>query len=339
MIIEGVKYTIADFLTRNKGKNEFLERVNKLINWLPIEKILKKRKKKDKEIGRTPYPDLSMFKILLLQSWFDLSDPKTEELLKDRISFIRFSGFSLSSDIPDHSTICRFRNSLLKKELYKKLLEEINTQLESKGFLLKTGAIVDATVVESHCHPQKSTKIVTIDREEEDGRVDIDIDIEVEYSKDSEAAWLKKGKKAYYGYKSHVASNFDGYILSAHLTSANKSDINQFVSVLDNLELEKGSSVLADKGYSSKSNREYLEKRQLEDGIMHKKAKNKEMSFFEYITNKFISKYRYVIEQSFGLLKHHQGLSRFRYIGKIKCEAEFIFKSLAFNIKKAVLSC
>lgn len=337
MIIEGVKYTLADLLTRNKGKNEFLERVSKLINWVKIEKILKKRKKKANEVGRTPYPDLSMFKILLLQSWFDLSDPKMEELLTDRISFIRFAGFSLTSDIPDHSTICRFRNSLLEKELYKKLLEEINNQLENKGFLLKTGTIVDATVVESHCHPRKITKVFTVDRKEEESKTDIEI--KVEYSKDSEAAWLKKGKKAYYGYKSHVASNFEGYILSAHLTSANESDINQFVTVLDNLELEKDSSVLADKGYSSKSNREYLEKRQLDDGIMHKKAKNKEMSFFEYITNKFISKYRYVIEQSFGLLKRHQGLSRFRYIGKIKCEAEFIFKSLALNIKKAVLSC
>jgi IS5 family transposase len=81
--------------------------LNKLINWKNIEKTLEKKyKKRVGEEGRPANPALPMFKLLLLQRWYGLSDPVAEEALRDRISFIRFSGFSLESPLPDHSTIC-----------------------------------------------------------------------------------------------------------------------------------------------------------------------------------------------------------------------------------------
>ena len=109
-------YGFADyFMEQKRHINTFLDKIDKLIDWKPIEKLLKQRYKRlSSADGRPAYPPLPMFKLLLLQRWYNLSDPKMEEALNDRISFIRFSGFSIMSPLPDHSTICRFRNTLLK---------------------------------------------------------------------------------------------------------------------------------------------------------------------------------------------------------------------------------
>jgi IS5 family transposase len=118
------------FVEQRKHFNVFLDKIDQFINFKEMEKLLKKKYKKIASAdGRPAYPPLPMFKSLLLQRWYGLSDPGLEEALNDRISFIRFSGFSLVSSLPDHSTICRFRNALLELNLYEKLFEEINSHL------------------------------------------------------------------------------------------------------------------------------------------------------------------------------------------------------------------
>ena len=138
------------FVEQRKHVKTFLDKIDKLINWKPIEKVLRQKYKKTASAdGRPAYPALPMFRLLLLQRWYNLSDPGLEEALNDRISFIRFSGFSLAGSLPDYSTICRFRNTLLELNLYERLFNEINGQLESRGILVREGAIVDATIIES----------------------------------------------------------------------------------------------------------------------------------------------------------------------------------------------
>ena len=110
-----------------KKPKTFLDDLNKFVNWKPIEKVLKKKLRKRKDvIGNPAYPSLNMFKVLLLQRWYSLSDSGTEESLADRISFRLFVNFSFDYDTPDSSTICRFRNELIKHKLIEKLLYIIN---------------------------------------------------------------------------------------------------------------------------------------------------------------------------------------------------------------------
>ena len=159
------------FIEQRKHANGFLDKIDGFIEWKSVEKLLKKKYKKTMSAdGRPAHPSLPMFKLLLLQKRYGLSDPGLEEALNDRISFIRFSGFSLSSPLPDYSTICRFRNTLLELGLYEKLFEEILGQLEVKGLLVKesNGAIVDATIIESSRRPRKVTEIMPEDRKEEE---------------------------------------------------------------------------------------------------------------------------------------------------------------------------
>lgn len=200
------------FIEQRKHSNTFLDKIGQFIDWSNIEKLLRKKYKKTASADGGPaYPALPMFKLLLLQRWYRLSDPGLEEALNDRISFIRFSGFSLSSSLPDHSTICRFRNTLLALNLYEQLFTEINKQLESNSLLVNesNGAIVDATVIESSRRPKKVTDIMPEDRKEDS----TEQQPVTTYSDDTGATWMKKGKKAYYGYKAHISVNAkDGYV-------------------------------------------------------------------------------------------------------------------------------
>lgn len=101
-----------------------------------------------------------MFKALLLQSWHSLSDPELEEALRVRIDFMLFTGMGIENEVPDETTICRFRNKLVSQELDQELLEEINGQLELQGLKVgkATGAVIDASVIESAARP-KSKKL------------------------------------------------------------------------------------------------------------------------------------------------------------------------------------
>jgi IS5 family transposase len=321
------------FIEQRKNSNYFLDKIDQFIDWKNIEKLLKKKYKKTFSAdGRPAYPPLSMFKLLLLQKWYGLSDPGLEETLNDRISFIRFSGFSISSPLPDHSTICRFRNTILELGLYEKLFEEIMKQLESKGLLVREGAIVDATIIESSRRPRKVMEIMPEDRKEEN----TETPPVVTYSDDTEAAWIKKGKRPYYGYKAHLSVDAkDGYILGGHVTPANVADTTEFEKLINGSNLPKDSFVLADKGYASEKNRTILKDKGYADGIMAKAVRNKPLTLVQTIFNKLISSVRYKVERSIGTLKRAYQFSRMRYKGLKKGNMEFLLNATAFNLKKA----
>jgi len=332
----------GDMAITNKGNNEFLKKVKELIDWEKINKILQSKLNRNKNAaGNPPYSELLLFKILLLETWFNLSDEKVEEAINDRISFIKFLELSVESETPDHSTINRFRNSLTKLDIDKELFLEINRQLEIKGILVKSGIIVDATIISSSRRPKKIIETVEEDRKEKetDEAEKNKESHKVVYSKDVDAGWIKKGNKYYYGHKVHNAVTPSGFIVGGILTSANKSDINNFENVMNEIGiLEENIPILADKGYASTSNRDYLSKKKLKDKIMHKAVKGKALTEEQKEENRNISKYRYVIEQTFGLLKLHFGFDRMRYIGNRKSSLEYRIKAMAFNLKKACYS-
>ena len=98
-----------------KKPKTFIDDIVKFVDWKPIKNVLlKKLNLKPDVIGNPAYPPLSMFKILLLQRWYDLSDREMDDALTDRISFRIFVNFSFNYDTPNFTTICRFRNNLIK---------------------------------------------------------------------------------------------------------------------------------------------------------------------------------------------------------------------------------
>ena len=169
---------IADYrVSLRKRKVTFLDEIDRLIDWKPLERLMNKRLKRCADaVGNPAYPALLMFKVLLLQRWYNLSDEAVEESLIDRLSFVRFVGLSLDDEqVPDSTTICRFRNNLLEKNLYKRLLDKLNHQLERGGVLVREGAIVDASVVSSARRPTKTLDLLPEDREEPDAEPGITV--------------------------------------------------------------------------------------------------------------------------------------------------------------------
>ena len=263
-----------------------------------------------------PYPAIQMFKILLLQQWYGLSDQKAEEDMLDRFSFSRFVGLSLEESVPDHTTICRFRNLLVERQLLQPLLYEINSQLEQQGKLVKKGVAIDASIISSAARHRKQVDVETVvcDRKEGESASLVQTKVSVSYSHDSDAAWTKKGKNFYYGYKAHTSVDVDtGLILSGHATPANYSDTGELECLVSESRLPAQSRVYADKGYTSAKNSELLKQHKFKDGIMNRAYRNKPLTERERKRNKLISKRRYIVERIFGSLKQHYGMVRSSY--------------------------
>jgi len=135
--------------------DNLLVKIESIIDWEPISELLDNILGKRSGVliaGTVPYDYTQMFKVLLIQQWHTLSDPKMEEALRTRIDFMWFTGFGLSSKnfvVPDETTICRFRNKLSKAKILDKLLKKVNLQLESNQLKIKNthGAVLDATLI------------------------------------------------------------------------------------------------------------------------------------------------------------------------------------------------
>jgi len=288
-----------------------------------------------------PYPDLVMFKILLLQFWYGLSDDDASLAVRDRISFIHFTGLPFDSSKPDASTICRFRNRLLEKGHYQHLLELFNRRLEKNGLLVKRGTVVDATLVESSRRPRKVMDMegwsIAHEEGESSGEPEEPLAVKVSYSEDAEASWTVKCGRPVYGYKVHVAVDEEhGFILGGHATGAKVADTVELARVIEESGLPVGAVVIADKGYAGEPNRRYLAENGYLDGIMRKAYRNKPLSDKDKNRNAALSEIRWIVERSFGTLKKVQGFVRARYLGRAKVELELYLQALAHNMRKAV---
>ena len=332
---QSTQATFADQWIKKGPRESFLQKIDEVINWEPIAKVLKRNSKKLKIVGADPYPSLSMFKAILCQRWFELSDRGLEDALYYDLRVIQFSGFSVASEKPDHTTLNRFRNALLKQKLYKTLLDKLNIQLEDAGVLVKTGVIVDATLIDSSRRPRKIIEIMPEDRNEPKG--DENKAYQVSYSDDVEARWVRKRNQPVYGFKASVATDTcHGFIRGGHVTGANESDMKQLERLLIELSIEEGTLIACDKGYASQENRKILKDMKLRDCIMNKAARNRPLTKSEVLVNKNISKFRYKVERCFGTLKRQYGFHQARYLGIIKTEMEFYLNAFAFNVKKFV---
>ena len=301
-------------VTIPSSKLDILERI---IDWEAIGEHLQ-------AIGGD-YAPLSLFKMLLLQTWHTLSDAGIADALKRDLVFMDFCDFSLEGKKPDAATVCRFRSRLVSSGLLDKLLVLVNDSLTRQGLKLSNGKYIisDATLLHSARRPRKVIEV------QDDAS-------SVSYSDDVEASWLKKGQQAVYGYSANITTDEEGLIESVSTFSANDSEMTRLEAVLDKMRIQAGQVLLYDKGADSALNREHLKARGLKDGIMRKKPKGKPMGHWNRLRNKAIGKRRFVVERTFGTLKRSYGLHRARYIGIIKTQAEVLVKSIAYNIKRAI---
>lgn len=289
-----------------------LDHVNAFIDWSEISALMADIH--NKKEGNTAYPPVMMFKVLLLQAWYEVSDPGMESQLGRDLLFKRFVGLSLTDPVPDHSTIWRFREQLKEKDLLSELIEEINRQLTEQGLLIKAGAlnIVDATVIEAQrSRPKKNDK--------------------GESTQDPEGGYNVKGNGAgkrctTYGYKGHVNVDEEGFIQKLEYSAGNEHD-SIFLEGLVSINQGK---VYADSAYKSKKHDALLRARNC---IHERKYRNKPLTSSQKQRNKQRSRTRCTVERVFGQLKLHHGIGKARYLGVDRNKAHFYLIAMSHNLK------
>jgi transposase, IS5 family len=310
---------IDALLGKGLGRNERLERISGLIDWSRIERLAGSIR--TGETGRPPYSALSMFKALLLQQWYGLSDPGLEEALLDRVSFRRFCGFSLEGETPDETTLCRFRNALKGARLGEKLFGEIGAQLDKAGFVVKQGTLIDATLIESAVRPPPSGSTAP--------------EIESRSPHDEDANWTRRGesRRLFFGYKAHIGvDQGSGLVRSRVLTPAKTYESE----VADRLILGDEKAVYADKAYEKSARREALKARGVKDRIQHRRRRNQSvLPHWQTVRNKLIGRVRSAVERTFARLKDGYGLRRMRYRGLAANAMHLDLILIAFNLRRA----
>ncbi len=319
------------------GENKLIK-IGQTINWQRFEKYFKGFYKKEIEDkgGKRPYDVIKMFKAIILGQWYSLSDPELEESLRVRLDFMLFTGFELGEDLPDETTLCRFRNRIMANGVDKKALEELNNQLEKLGLKIKKcmGAIIDATIIAS---ASRANRIIEIEEEkvlEEEQEEEEKKELEVQESADRDARWLKKGKKSYFGYRGYVRTDEgDGYIETVEVRPANESEIKMLEKMAEG---SKAKRVYADKGFASKENRKGLKRMGYRDGIMEKAYRGKELTGWQKLKNRLISMKRFVVERTFGTLKRQFKIGRASYRERWRVEGQMTLKAaFCYNLHKA----
>jgi transposase, IS5 family len=291
----------------------FLEDIDKAFDWGAFGVLLAPIH--GSSHGAPGYPPVMMFKILLLQQWHTLSDPAAEEAVRDRLSFRRFCGLPLDRETPDHSSIWRFRQAIDGLGLSEALLAEANRQLDARGLMVKTGTLVDATLIAA-----------SVRRPYQGGGVN---------PRDPDARFAIKRGKTYFGYKAHVAvDEGSGLVRKAQMTSANVHDSRLGEAMIQGDE----QGFFADKAYDSQAMREALRKRGLVDGILWKvKHKLHPLETWQKFCNVWAGRIRAAVERAPATMKRWYGMSRVRYLGLARNNCHLQCVATAMNMKRALV--
>lgn len=307
-----LSWTEALFPGGLKGSTR-LDRLVGLVKWYRFEKLLGRLREEGP--GRPGYRPLAMFKALLLQSLYGLSDAELEEALGDRLSFRRFVGLSLEDEVPDHTTICRFRNRLIEADLLDKLFAELDRQLEAAGVILRRGTMLDATLIETGAaRPPRG----------EDEALDPD------------AGFARRSGKpgSTYGYKAHVGvDEGSGLIRSVITTPANVND----TVTADALIRGDEKAVWADAAYHTHAREAALKARGVKARLMRRPNKHHPKlppRLARY--NQLIARRRAAVETTFATFKRRMGLNAIRYLGLTKATAQITLVAMAFNLRRWV---
>lgn len=314
-----------------------LEKLEYAINWQMFESTLTRVFTKEPKGagGRPPYSYLLLFKILILQRLFNISDDQAEYQINDRVSFMRFLGLSLGETVPDAKTIWLFRDTLVKADVMRELFDVFGRQLEVRGIITHSGSIVDATFVEAprqrnNCEENKQIKAGTIPEDWEKSE-----NIHKLHQKDTDARWTKKNNERHYGYKDHVKADAQSKLITNYkVTNAAVHDSQALIELLD----EKDKVLYADSAYSGEPISKQIPEG-IENQIHEKGYRNKPLSDEQKAENKRKSRIRVRIEHVFGHMTGAMHGINVRSIGLTRAKFNIGLTNLIYNICRYEILC
>ena len=308
------------------GQGDPLVDLNAVIPWERFRPTLQKALKtlKKSEAGRKPYDYVMMFKLLVLQALYNLSDAQAEYQVRDRLSFIRFLKLSLDEEVPDEKTIWLYRERLKAAKVLEKLFEQFNGYLNEQGYQASLGSIVDASIVEVPRQRNSREK----NKEIKEGKTPESWDKNpvMKRQKDVDARWTRKNNQNYYGYKNHVNVDVKYKIIRKFkVTAGSQGDITCFEDVLTEGNTEK--DVWADKAYRSEAAEKMLLTKGYTSRVHYKGFITEEQENW----NRRYSKIRARVEHVFGFISNSMKGNFVRTIGLARAEVKIGMSNLVYN--------
>lgn len=321
----------------NDGGNP-LVRLDACVDWEMFRSTLEivRQKERKNQSGRKPFDVVLMFKILVLQSLYNLSDAQMEFQIKDRLSFMAFLGLDLKKRVPDEKTIWLFREQLKVAELIEPLFETFSQHLNDAGFAARKGQIIDACIVP--VPKQRNTRAENAQIKADETPTEWEQTPEKKRQKDTDARWTKKRNTSYFGYKNHVCVDVEHKLVRLFLvTDAALHDSQAMDAVLD--ETNTNRDVYADSAYRSEEISQNLAVAGYRDRIHEKGYRNHPLTKRQQQANKTKSRIRARVEHVFGVQSQMAGQVLLRTIGIARAVVKIGLRNLAYNLNRyAVLT-
>lgn len=308
---------------------------NRLIPWAVFVEILAHLSPKERKsnAGRKPIDRLRLFKMLVVQKLYNLSDEQTEYQIHDRASFRRFVGLAPEEEVPDAKTLWLFRQQLTQAELIDELFERFAQVLNESGYEAKGGQIIDASIIPvpiQHNSKEENKQIKAGKQPPEwsDNAHKLS-------QKDTDARWTKKNNKSYYGYKDHINIDAHHRFIRVHaVTDASVHDSKMLTQVLD---IENASDdIWADSAYYSVNMEATLALLDYASHIHERGYRNHPLNDEQKASNREKSKTRARVEHVFGHWVTSMGGKLVRSIGIKRVRANQGLKALSYNLSRYV---
>lgn len=312
-------------------KKDLLVRLNEIVPWQEfrptLEKIYDRPRKSN--AGRKAIDVIVMFKLLVLQQLYNISDEELEYQVSDRLSFMQFMGFGLADEVPDATTVWLFRKQLSEQGLIEVLFEQFDGYLIEQGYAAKGGQIIDATLIpvpkQHNSDPEnEQLKQGQIPQEWQDKP-------HRRSQKDTDARWTKKGDKSYFGYKDHISIDGEyGLIRRYVVTDASVHDSQVLGQLLD--EDNEHDEIWADSAYRSQGIEEVLALLGFNSHIHERAYRNHPLTQQQKQSNRDKSRTRAKVEHVFGRWTMQMGGKLMRSIGLVRAKATLGLKNLTYNL-------
>ncbi len=280
-----------------------LDEAAALVDWAELDHLLAGISASAK--GEPGWPPLALFRALLLATWHDLSDVRLAEALDDRASFRRFCGFAAHEPTPERTAFVRFRAELVGRGLDRALFEAVTHQLDQRGVVVRTGTLVDATLI-----PSASTR------------------------HDDEARWAgHRRRKPVHGYKAHVATDQDaGLIRGVEVTTANVHDAAELEAILPDAPGE----TYGDSAFAGTRPEAVIRARGGTPRIVHTGTWGGPEALAQLEAhNAAVRRVRARIEKVFGTAKRCYGLRRMRWLGLARAGLQVRLVAMAYNMRRS----
>jgi IS5 family transposase len=316
-------------------KKDFLIRLNKLIPWEEFRPVLNQVREKPRKsnAGRPPLDVILLFKLLVLQKLFNISDEELEYQVIDRFSFMEFLGLSLADEVPDATTVWLFRQQLTNAGLVTKLFDQFESYLQGHGYQAQGGQILDATIVpvpKQHFSKEEKEQLdkgeMPKEWKENPHR---------RSQRDTDANWTKKNNVSHFGYKDHISVDVEyGFVRGYSVSDAAMHDSQALPDILD--EDNEGEEVWADSAYRSALIEWFLALLNWCSQIHEKGYRNHPLTEQQKEKNREKSKTRAKVEHVFGVWVNEMGGKLLRSIGLERAKTNLGLRNLVYNLKRYV---